>query len=131
MPPSPARAAQPNLPAEEPLLGIALIIGAGALFSVSDTISKYLSASLPVVEIAWIRYATFLCLTLPSVRNGLGVLRSGRPWLQVARGLGLVGSALFFILGLRSLPIAEATAINFVSPAFITALSIPFLGEVV
>ena len=58
-------------------------------------------------------------------------MRSRAPALQVLRGLALVGSALSFIFALRLLPLAEATAINFVSPIFITALSIPILGEVV
>jgi len=38
-------------------------------------------------------------------------------------------SSLFFISGLRYLPIAEASATGFVSPLFVTALSILFLGE--
>lgn len=41
----------------------------------------------------------------------------------------MAGSSVLFILGLGSLPVAEATAINFISPIFITALSIPLLGE--
>ena len=45
------------------------------------------------------------------------------------RGLALLGSSLFFISGLRYLPIAEASATGFVSPLFVTALSIVFLGE--
>ena len=36
---------------------------------------------------------------------------------------------LFFISGLRFLPIAEASATGFVAPLFVTALSIIFLGE--
>ena len=40
-----------------------------------------------------------------------------------------MGSSLFFISGLRFLPIAEASATGFVSPLFVTALSIVFLGE--
>src|SRR5205823_13299793 len=36
---------------------------------------------------------------------------------------------LFFILALHYLRIAEATALAFVSPFFVTALSIPLLGE--
>ena len=43
----------------------------------------------------------------------------------------MVGSALLFTIGLRFLPLADATATVFVSPIFITALSIVFLGEVV
>ena len=115
---------------EEPYIGILIIIAAGILFSISDGIAKYLARSLPAVEVAWLRYLTFFALTLvPVFRTGPGVLRTRRPVLQLVRGLGLVGSAFFFITGLGFLPIAEATAINFVSPAFITALSIPFLGE--
>ena len=45
------------------------------------------------------------------------------------RGAALLGSSLFFISGLRFLPIAEASATGFVSPLFVTALSIVFLGE--
>jgi drug/metabolite transporter (DMT)-like permease len=47
----------------------------------------------------------------------------------VLRGITLVGSAVLFIVGLGHLPIAEATAINFVQPSFVTALSIVFLSE--
>jgi drug/metabolite transporter (DMT)-like permease len=114
------------------LRGILLILAAGGLFSVSDTIAKWLTQSLPVIEVVWIRYATFAAMAMALAgRQGRAGFRTRQPVLQVVRGLALVGSALFFVLGLRSLPIAEATAINFVSPAFITALSIPILKEVV
>ena len=56
-------------------------------------------------------------------------MRSQRPGLQMLRGAALLGSSLFFISGLRFLPIAEASATGFVSPLFVTALSIVFLGE--
>ena len=59
----------------------------------------------------------------------LFALQSRRPGLQVMRGVALLGSSLFFISGLRFLPIAEASATGFVSPLFVTALSIIFLGE--
>ena len=56
-------------------------------------------------------------------------LKSNRPGLQLLRGAALLGSSLFFISGLRFLPIAEASATGFVAPLFVTALSIIFLGE--
>jgi drug/metabolite transporter (DMT)-like permease len=56
-------------------------------------------------------------------------LRSDRPRFQLMRGVTLLGSSLLFITGLRYLPIAEASATGFVSPLFVTALSIAFLGE--
>jgi drug/metabolite transporter (DMT)-like permease len=49
--------------------------------------------------------------------------------LHVMRGVTLLLSSLFFISGLAFLPIAEASATGFVSPLFVTALSIFFLGE--
>ncbi len=125
----------PEVPAprsDDPLRGVPLILAAVTIFSVSDALAKHLGQSLPPVEVAWMRYATFLLLTLaPVLRGGAAGLRSKTPALQVLRGLALVGSALSFIFALRFLPLAEATAINFVSPIFITALSIPVLGEVV
>jgi drug/metabolite transporter (DMT)-like permease len=45
------------------------------------------------------------------------------------RGIALLSSSLFFISGLRFLPIAEASATGFVAPLFVTALSIVFLSE--
>lgn len=107
-------------------------MAAVTIFSISDALAKHLGQFLPPVEVAWMRYATFLLLTLlPVLRGGSAGLRSKAPALQVLRGLALVASGLSFIVALRFLPLAEATAINFVSPIFITALSIPILGEVV
>jgi drug/metabolite transporter (DMT)-like permease len=56
-------------------------------------------------------------------------MRTPRPAFQLLRGVALLASSLFFISGLRFLPIAEASATGFVAPLFVTALSIVFLGE--
>lgn len=37
--------------------------------------------------------------------------------------------SLFFTTGLRYIPLAEATAVNFLAPLLVTALSVPLLGE--
>jgi drug/metabolite transporter (DMT)-like permease len=66
----------------------------------------------------------------PAARNP-AYLRARRPALQILRGLGIVASALFFILALAQLPIAEASAVSFASPLFITMLAVLLLGEVV
>lgn len=132
LPPRPKPPEPSKAQTDDPLRGVPLIVAAVTIFSVSDALAKHLGQFLPPVEVAWMRYATFLLLTLlPVVRGGPAVLRPKAPGLQVLRGLALVASGLSFIVALRFLPLAEATAINFVSPIFITALSIPFLGEVV
>ena len=116
---------------ERVLRGVLLIIASVVLFSVSDTMSKLLRLQgLPAVEIAWLRYIVFLALAAALAGRGRALLlRPKRLRLQLLRGLTLVGSAVLFVAGLGYLPIAEATAITYVSPGFVTALSIVFLGE--
>ena len=113
------------------LRGGMFMLAATIMFSLSDTTAKYVTESVPAVELATIRYAVFVAMaTVPWLRRR-GSVRSRRPLLQVVRGMGVVGSALAFILSLGALPIAEATAINFVTPLMITVLAVPVLGEVV
>jgi drug/metabolite transporter (DMT)-like permease len=116
---------------DRPFRGIALILLSTIFLGSSDVTSKYLSATLPSVEIAWIRFLVFLLIMIPAMIPGTKfyALPTGRLGLQLLRGAALLGSSLFFISGLRFLPIAEASATSFVSPLFVTALSIVFLGE--
>jgi drug/metabolite transporter (DMT)-like permease len=133
----PALKATPAAPrgqsAPSPVRGVVLIVSSTAFFAVSDVITKQLTAALPAGEVAWMRYVIFLLLVAPAValNGGAALLRSHRPGLQILRGLGMVGSTIAFTHGLRFLPVAEATAINFVSPILIMALSVLILGETV
>jgi drug/metabolite transporter (DMT)-like permease len=117
--------------ADRPLRGIALILASTVFLGTSDVTAKYLSATLPSIEIAWIRFLTFALIMVPAMLPGspLYALPSDRRGLQLVRGAALLASSLLFISGLRFLPIAEASATSFVSPLFVTALSIFFLGE--
>jgi drug/metabolite transporter (DMT)-like permease len=115
---------------ERPLRGITMLLGATVLFSLSDATAKYLTGTLPAIEIAWVRYVVFALLAAaPLARTGRAGARARRPLLQVLRGLGVVGSAVLFIASLASLPMAEAATVGFASPLLITMLSVPFLGE--
>lgn len=117
---------------DKPLVGIALLLAATIFFSLSDALAKSMVGAIPTIEIAWVRYLVFTGAALawilrqPPSRRG-----TARPWSQALRGIGVVGSALCFILALGTLPLAEASAVNFASPLFITVLAIPFLGELV
>jgi drug/metabolite transporter (DMT)-like permease len=117
--------------ADLPFKGIALILASTVFLGTSDVTAKYLSATLPSIEIAWIRFFVFALIMSPAMLPGspLFALQTRRPGLQLLRGAALLGSSLFFISGLRFLPIAEASATGFVSPLFVTALSIVFLSE--
>jgi drug/metabolite transporter (DMT)-like permease len=124
--PSGHRAAQ-----DRPLRGILLVVLSTVFLACSDAMAKYLTLRLPAIEIAWMRYVVFIAIMCPAViaASPRRALRTTRPGLQLLRGLTLVGSSLLFMSALRVLPIAEATTTGFVSPIFVTLLSIVFLRE--
>jgi drug/metabolite transporter (DMT)-like permease len=114
---------------DDPLRAIALAVSATVLFGSSDTISKYLSSSLPIIEFIWIRYILFLIMAACLVRRRSVMARN--PGMQITRGLCVIGSSVLFVYGVRQMTMAQATTISFLSPLLITMLSIPLLGETV
>ena len=52
-----------------------------------------------------------------------------QPGLQVLRGAMVLATLSFHFSGLHFIPLAEATAILFIAPILVTALSFPLLGE--
>jgi drug/metabolite transporter (DMT)-like permease len=112
-----------------PVSAILMVVAAMACFSTSDALAKFLTGMLPVAVIVWVRYLAFLIMLVPLLRRGRGVLRTRHAWLHGVRALALASSATFFILALRVLPMAEATALVFASPLFVTLLSAWLLDE--
>jgi drug/metabolite transporter (DMT)-like permease len=108
-----------------------LLVTAMAFFSVSDALAKYLSASLSPFALAWFRYLMLLGTVVPLAVMRPRTWRTAKPLLQVARAVSLVASALLFMWGLKILPVAEATAMVFASPLFVTLLATVLLREFV
>lgn len=123
----------PPLRRDNPLRGIAMIIASGVFMTAADVVSKILAGDgVPAPQITWLRYCAFFAImALIVARLGLPALATRRPWLQFWRGVAMAGSSLAFVSSLFYLPIADATATTFVTPLFVTALSIPLLGETI
>lgn len=111
--------------------GIICILVGAVFFTANDSTIKWLSGDYPLHEIVLIRAFVALGFTLIIVQfeGGLGILKVRRPWLHILRGLLVMCANMGFFLGLATLPIADTTALFFVSPLLITALAIPLLGE--
>lgn len=115
----------------QPLRGILLVVLATFLFASHDALSKYLAGFYPILWVVWARYLvhTLLMMVIFLPQSGLRVLRTKRPGLQAVRALCLLVTSLLFTTALQYIPLAEATAVNFLAPLLVTALSLPLLGE--
>ena len=113
------------------LRGMLLMMAAVALFVVLDSISKYLTRHYPVLTVVWARYAfhTLLIVVALAPRLGSGLVRTARPGAQIVRGLLLAISSIFFVGSLKYLSLAEASAIAFMVPIFVTLLAVVLLKE--
>ena len=110
---------------------IANIAIAIALFSSMDAVVKWLSVDYSIVQLLFFRslFALVPLAILLRQTGGWSRLKTARPALQMARSVvGLVSMAAFF-LAFAAMPLADAVAIAFAGPLFLTLLSIPFLGE--
>lgn len=110
---------------------ILLVLAASFIFAISDAAAKFVVGRLPPLEIHWLRSTVVVLVSLPVVlwRKGPAIFRTRHPALQAVRGFATVSASLFFLTGLFYLPLADASAINFIWPLLVTVFSIVLLGE--
>ena len=107
-----------------------MVAGSG-LISLSDAVTKWLTAGYPIGEILFLRggFMFIPILLLVWRAGGPGVLRVVDWPGQAARAATVIGASFFFVAGLRYLPLADTTALAFAGPLFVTALAPAVLGE--
>jgi|YNPMSStandDraft_1061717.scaffolds.fasta_scaffold00315_23 drug/metabolite transporter (DMT)-like permease len=118
-------------PADRPVLGIALMLGALFLFVLMDSAIKASVQSLPVLQVLWARFLFHMLIVSAALRLMGRRLppRTGAARLQVVRSLCLAAANLFFTAALVHVPLAECVAIGFVSPLIVTLLAARMLKE--
>lgn len=109
-----------------------LTICAGVAFLVAnDAVAKVLTDRYAPIQIVFLRNLIAVPIIIAVILTAFGAasLRTRHLRLHALRGaLMVIGASLFFT-ALIYLPLAEATALVFSAPIFITALSVPLLGE--
>jgi len=113
------------------LLGIGLISLTILCFAVLEAGAKWLVRSLPVMEAVFLRFFLHFLFTtaLLAPRHGLALVRTRRPWLQLARGCFLPVMTGMNFWALQYLQLAETGAIQFTVPILIALFAAPLLGE--
>lgn len=111
--------------------GIAFMCAGVASLCVNDAMAKLLTDTYSPLQILFMRnlIALPLAILLTWRMSGIAALRSHRPLAHLLRGFLWIAATMFFFTSLIHLGLAEATAIIFVAPLFITAISAIFLRE--
>jgi S-adenosylmethionine uptake transporter len=99
--------------------------------SLNDVLIKALSGEYPLHQMVFVRSAIGIVFSLMLVQmeGGWRILKTRRPGLHAVRGALLVIANMTYFTALAVLPLADATALFFAAPLFITLLSIPLLRE--
>lgn len=111
--------------------GIGFDLIAVICFALVDALAKWLAQDYPAVQILFFRYFFGLLPVAVLVwrSGGLASLRTGRLPMHLLRASLLFVALLLFFEALQSLPLADAIAVAFTVPLFVTALAGPLLGE--
>ncbi|MBX7147043.1 MAG: DMT family transporter [Alphaproteobacteria bacterium] len=114
-----------------PLDAILILLVGVIAFAINDGLAQYLTDSYSPIQILWCRYLFGVLYILPAFfwKKNRPFFVTQTPQWQIIRGLTITASSVLFVGSLALLNIAEATAIGFASPFFVTILSIIFLKE--
>ncbi len=120
-----------NQQGDTPIKGILFLVGGIFVFSTQDVLIKYLSNGYPLFEILFIRSLSAIipCLLIVHFDSGLKSLKTKRVGAHLLRATFLFLAYVFYYLGVAALPLANAVALFFTAPFFVTVLSVFFLYE--
>jgi len=110
---------------------IILNLSAWVMLPIMDGFAKYLSSTIPVLQITWSRYFFTVIIVLPVM---LIFFRKNFKWtekpqLQLIRGLLLFCANILFFYSISVISLAKALTLAFVAPLIVTILSPMLLGE--
>lgn len=119
------------VPRSDILRGIMLMLLQAFLFAGMDALVKLASERHPTGQIVFFRNLFALLPLSFFIRQagGIAVLRTRRLGQHVIRSIGGLASMVAGFLAYSFMPLADAMAIGISGPIFLTALSVPLLGE--
>ncbi|MHA1567374.1 MAG: DMT family transporter [Alphaproteobacteria bacterium] len=121
----------PDAARRERLTAIAFAVGAMLALTLMDAALKSLVERYAPIEIVFMRSIVALILMLGYVLTGPGLarLRTRRRPALLARSVLNLATLALFVMALKRMPLADATAVAFAAPFLITGFSALLLGE--
>lgn len=119
-----------NQPQSRPVVGVLWMLVTGILFVGVTALVKTLGPVIPAAESAFLRYAIGLVFVIPMIRPIIRARLTRRQWgLFALRGLAHSGGVALWFYAMARIPIADVTAMNYLSPIYVTIGAALFLGE--
>jgi drug/metabolite transporter (DMT)-like permease len=111
--------------------GIIYMIASVFVFAAINVLVKWQVARYPLGEVVFFRciFALLSGMVLVAAHGGLPLLRTRRVGDHLGRAVLQFGAMLCTFTAFSMMPLADAVAISFSAPLFLTVLSIPMLGE--
>jgi drug/metabolite transporter (DMT)-like permease len=111
--------------------GIAYVLLCLFVLAGANALIKWEVPRYPVTEVAFFRcfFSLIPCAILVFAKGGLSVLRTANPGRHAARAALQFTSMCLIFLAYKTMPLADAVAITFAQPLFVTALSVIILRE--
>lgn len=116
--------------AQRPFVGVIWMVLSGLCFVAVTALVKYNGMRMPAAESAFLRYALGLVFLLPMIRTIRTVTFTPRllRLIAIRGGFHTIGVTLWFF-SMTQISIAEVTAMNYLTPVFVTVAAALFLGE--
>lgn len=116
--------------AQRPLAGILWMLFTGLCFVAVTALVKFMGPRIPAPEAAFLRYLMGLAFLLPLLRQMRATRLTPRLHAQfAARGVMHATGVMMWFYAMTQIPIADVTAINYLSPVYVTLGAALFLGE--
>ncbi|MEM1074494.1 MAG: DMT family transporter [Pseudomonadota bacterium] len=113
-----------------PIWGIFWMIVTGLCFVAVTALVKYMGTGLPPAQMAFLRYLLGLVFLFPAI----GALRSSGLTARQYKVFGFRGimhglAVISWFYAMTRIPLADVTAMNYLSPIYVTIGAALFLGE--
>lgn len=116
--------------ASHPGWGVFWMVVTGIVFVGVTALVKLLGTRVPAPQAAFLRYAMGLVFALPVLRTIWALRPAAGTWrLIAARGACHTAGVVMWFYAMARIPLADVTAMNYLSPIYVTLGAALFLGE--
>lgn len=117
-------------PPARPLAGVLWMATTGVMFVAVTAIVKHIGDAVPAAQAAFLRYVLGLVFLLPMLGSILAAnLTRRQVKLFALRGFAHTLAVILWFFAMARIPIADVTAMNYLSPVYVSIGAALFLGE--